>query len=72
MKSQPTVWQRVRDFNSDESGDAMQTIMILALAGVVVVALIWFGRGGIKAIGEFLKNILGMGGDQKEMENVVQ
>ena len=62
--------QRIRAFHDDEHGNALETIMILALAGVIIVALIYFGRGGIRAIGEFLKKIIGIGDEQEDMENL--
>ena len=48
--------EAISRFLREERGDAIQNVMILAIAAVLLVALLGFGKTGIKIIEEYWKN----------------
>lgn len=53
---------RVRHLLADERGDAMQWIMGLCVAGLIIVALYTFGQTLIQTVQDYIDQISGGGG----------
>lgn len=53
---------RVRHLLADERGDAMQWVMGLAVAGLIIVALLTFGNTLLDSVQQAVEQITGGGG----------
>lgn len=53
---------RIRHLLADERGDAMQWVMGLAVAGLIIVALLTFGNTLLDSVQQAVEQITGGGG----------
>lgn len=56
------LFSRFRHLLADERGDAMQWVMGLAVAGLIIVALLTFGNTLLDSVQQAVEQITGGGG----------